>query len=285
MSQILSKSAKSPYKKATRIPPNAILLVSGILSFFIAFLSSRHFAATLEDTYIDSATPTVRSSGVVVIKPIASSIPVCEKTPWKESENLVGSCPGALKHNKEASSSMEDCAVACCESEKCVSWQFRRDVGCLHGGDVRLGMEKDGTSSWCSDHPPRKWEGQYVMRRANGAIVQNKDQTGGCSLDTWNPNEQPGQCFGLGDVKKTRKNDASVRIDSARSCMEACCEVEDCGAWQWQSGLGCFYHLRMHGCVDTSDPVVFEAFVGRRKLQSSRTYVDKEGNPWKQQLE
>eukprot|EP00536_Pseudo-nitzschia_multiseries_P016041 jgi/Psemu1/292321/fgenesh1_pg.1006_\ len=274
MSQIMVlNSTKVTSKRVVRMSAKVIMILTAIASISLVILSSRHFPLTID---IDSRS---------VSKTKAIAVPVCDKSPWKESENLVGSCSGSLKPYNGASS-MKDCAVACCDSESCISWQFRRDVGCLHGGDVRLGMEKDGTPSWCSDHPPRKWEGQYVMKRANGKIVKDKDETGGCSLDTWNPNEQPGQCFGLGDVKKTRRNDKSIVIDSAQSCMEGCCAEEACGAWQWQSDLGCFYNARMHGCVDTSDPAVFDPFIGRRKFQLSRKYVDNKGELWQQmQLE
>ena len=206
------------------------------------------------------------------------NISSCEKSPWKSSESLVGSCPGAMKpYKREVKISVEGCAEECCESDTCISWQYRKDTGCLHGGDVRLGMEKDGISSWCSDHPPKKWNGQYVLKRdGKGGIAANRDETGACNADTWNPNEQPGQCFGLGDV---RNADASK---SAQSCMEACCADSNCGAWQWQQDLGCFYNERMHGCIDSSDPIVFEPYVGRRKFQSTRKYVDNAGQPWSQ---
>ncbi|VEU38346.1 unnamed protein product [Pseudo-nitzschia multistriata] len=279
MSQISTNSTK----KAIKVSLKALLLIPAILSLFVVFLSSKQFAKTSPFVGIDSAS--WERFSTVFSK---SSIPACDNYPWKESENLVGDCAGSLtvfKGDPATVSSVETCATACCESDDCVTWQFRKDVGCLHGGDVRIGMEKDGPASWCSDHAPRKWEGQYVMQRAHGQIVKNKEETGACSLDTWNPNEQPGQCFGLGDVKKTRKDDKSVLLNSARACMEACCAEEDCGAWQFQSGLGCFYHARMHGCIDTSDPTVFEPFVGRRKFRSSREYVDMKGKPWSQKLE
>ena len=213
------------------------------------------------------------------------TLPQCAGSPWKENENLVGSCPGgAMKphaleqtHGTDQSSLIQQCAEDCCTSDDCITWQYRRDTGCLHGGDVRLGQEKDGVSAWCSDHPPQRWQGQYVLKRGGGKILADREATGACSLDTWNPNEQPGQCFGLGDVK-------TIGSESAQSCMEACCEKEDCGAWQYQQNLGCFYHKRMHGCVDASDPVVFEAFVGRRKIRSARTYTDKRGKPWSMTL-
>ena len=241
---------------------------------------SEHNAPRLSDGITDS-------SSIQQIPPPEETptIPSCDGNPWKENENLVGSCPGgamkphALDNGQQAAdqqaSFIRQCAEDCCKSESCITWQYRRDVGCLHGGDVRLGQEKDGVSAWCSDHPPQRWQGQYVLKRGGGKILADREATGACSLDTWNPKEQPGQCFGLGDVKKNGS-------DSAQSCMEACCDTEDwdCGGWQWQQDMGCFYHKRMHGCVDVSDPVVFEPFVGRRKLQSSRTYTDKRGQPW-----
>mmetsp|Transcript_31858 Transcript_31858/g.35708 ORF Transcript_31858/g.35708 Transcript_31858/m.35708 type:complete len:161 (-) Transcript_31858:135-617(-) len=116
---------------------------------------------------------------------------------------------------------IEQCAMDCCRSE-CTSWQYRSDVGCLMGGDIRLGMEKDGPSSWCSDMPPKRWSGQFVQQRKNGHLIKiSKKIIGGCSLETWNPNEQPGQCFGLGDVKKiymtTTTLDSYTDVDGTRS--------------------------------------------------------------------
>ena len=213
-------------------------------------------------------------------------IPSCSGNPWKPNEDLVGSCPGgalkphALGENGQQADQQADqaslirqCAEDCCKSESCITWQYRRDIGCLHGGDVRLGQEKDGVSAWCSDHPPQRWQGQYVLKRGGGKILADREATGACSLDTWNPNEQPGQCFGLGDVKEEGS-------ESAQSCMDACCKTEDCGGWQFLKELGCFHNKRMHGCIDASNPVVFEPFVGRRKQRSSRTYTDKKGRPW-----
>lgn len=84
-----------------------------------------------------------------------------------------------------------------------------------------------------------------------------------------------GQCFGLGDVKT--KDNAS---DSAEDCMKACCKDSNCGAWQWNKELGCFYSKGMHGCQGHGDPIAFEPFIGRRKHQDSRTYTDKHNKPW-----
>jgi len=137
----------------------------------------------------------------------------------------------------------------------------------LQGPDVRVGQEKDGTDVYCSDHPPFKWKGQYLK--------DGRKETE-CSTDTWHPDEQPGQCFGLGDKRPG--------ITTAPDCMKACCADEDCGAWQFQEYLGCFYEFNMFACQPSDDWIVFEPYVGRRKKLISRTYEADDGSPainWK----
>lgn len=188
---------------------------------------------------------------------------------------MRGKCPGDLKPFKEAGT-VSECATSCCNNEDCISWQFRKDVGCLQGKDVRLGMEKDGVSAWCSDHPPKKWSGQYLVPHGDTKGFNSGDiRKDACSTDDWNPNEHVGQCFGLGDVKKSGGG-------SAEECMKACCAEEKfkCGAWQWNEDLGCFYHKGMHGCQGEGDPIAFEPFVGRRKHLESRKYTDGHNKPW-----
>lgn len=296
------KSGGSGKKSKLRITARPLLLFPLILALLVIVASFLAFAnhsldggerdaPPLSDAADEQGITDATGIGSIHVQQIplpveTVTIPSCDQSPWKENENLVGSCPGgamkphALENSQYKQADQQaslklirQCAEECCKSKSCITWQYRRDVGCLHGGDVRLGQEKDGVSAWCSDHPPQRWQGQYVLKRGGGKILADRQTTGACSLDTWNPKEQPGQCFGLGDVKKNGS-------DSAQSCMEACCDTEDCGAWQWQKALGCFYHKRMHGCVDVSDPVVFEPFVGRRKVQSGRTYTDKRGQPW-----
>lgn len=153
--------------------------------------------------------------------------PPCPSSPWKANENLQGKCPGDLKPYKEATT-ISHCASSCCTNPECISWQYRQDVGCIQGKDIRLGMEKDGPSAWCSDHPPHRWQGQFLKPHGakNKGVEEKVVRSGACNGETWDPNEEIGQCFGLGDVKK----DAS---GSAEECRMACCEKEDCGAWQW----------------------------------------------------
>mmetsp|Transcript_11965 Transcript_11965/g.34286 ORF Transcript_11965/g.34286 Transcript_11965/m.34286 type:complete len:275 (+) Transcript_11965:146-970(+) len=273
MSQILlAKPTKIPYAKVLRMLPKLLLILPLVFSIFFLGRTSRDLGASLEI----NAPLRLKFRKVVV--------PACERSPWKEGEDLVGACPGAFDRYRKAKS-MEDCAAACCKLDYCIAWQFRKDVGCLHGGDVRLGMEKDGSeASWCSDHPPRKWQGQHVIQRSGPRIVANRKKTGGCSVNTWNPEETQGQCFGLGDVRKMSKTDPSFVIDSAQSCMEACCADATCGAWQYNDDLGCFYNKQMTACVDVEDPVKFQPFVGRRKFLSYRSYTDVNDQPWFQKL-
>jgi len=201
-------------------------------------------------------------------------IPPCPTTPWKTNENLQGKCPGDLKPYKEAPT-LSACAASCCANPDCIAWQYRQDVKCLQGKDIRLGQEKDGPAAWCSDHPPHRWQGQYIKPHGDKHKgIDEKDlRTSACSEKTWNPNEEIGQCFGLGDVKK-------VASGSAKECMMACCEDEKCGAWQWNKELGCFYGGGMHSCQGEGDPIKFEPFIGRRKHLDSRQYKDKHGKPW-----
>ena len=172
------------------------------------------------------------------------AVPSCPTSPWKDYENLRGDCRAELKPSPggggAAATTIAECATSCCDDSTCVSWQHRRDVGCLRGGDVRLGMEKDGVPAWCSDHPPRRWRGQFLvggsrnggaddggwgMGGSSSVVVESRKLA--CDESTWNPEEEGGQCFGLGDV---RPNEAS---GSAVECMRACCGDPTCGAWQW----------------------------------------------------
>jgi hypothetical protein len=203
-------------------------------------------------------------------------VPPCPTSPWKPDEDLRGKCPGDLKPRADAAS-VSRCAVTCCADPACVSWQFRRDTGCLQGGDVRLGQEKDGVRAWCSDHPPVRWQGQFVTPRKGAKMAAAAVRAQACDEHTWNPDEEIGQCFGLGDAKPRAGG-------SAAECRQACCADAKCGAWQFNRELGCFYSKGMHGCQGGGDPVKLEPFVGRRKQLEGRGYLDKHNKPWQMQL-
>jgi hypothetical protein len=112
-------------------------------------------ACAIVYTFEPSTMSTIRATSV------AQPIPQCEESPWKPNEDMRGQCPGDLKPFASATT-IATCATTCCSNPKCITWQFRADTGCLQGGDVRLGMEKDGVSAWCSDHPPKRWQGQVM---------------------------------------------------------------------------------------------------------------------------
>lgn len=202
-------------------------------------------------------------------------VPPCPSAPWKEPEILHGTCPGDLKPF-DGAKTITECATTCCENPSCISWQFRSDVGCKQGGDVRIGMEKDGVPAWCDSNPPQKWSGQFLYPKGKTeGMDAAKLREDGCSFDAWNPEEQVGQCFGLGP----KREEAS---GSAEDCMAACCAVQDsgCGVWQWSKDIGCFYGRSGFSCKGDGDPIHFEPFVGKRKRLEGRSYTDKDGKPW-----
>ena len=211
---------------------------------------------------------------------VISEVPSCTNTPWKADEDLRGKCPESFKSVPSATS-IPQCAISCCEDLDCITWQYRADVGCLQGGDVRLGMEKDGVPAWCSDHAPRRWHGQRLVPKHGKKDEKKEDQDKirkyACDEATYNPNEEVGQCFGLGDVRPDGSG-------SAVECMRACCSDEKCGAWQWNEDLGCFYSKNMHSCQGVGDPVAFEPFVGRRKRLASRSYTGPGGKVWQMNM-
>jgi hypothetical protein len=114
---------------------------------------------------------------------------------------------------------------------------------------------------------------QYLYKQGGKEEEHAEIRKKGCGASTWNPFEQVGQCFGLGDVKK----DAS---GSPEECRDACCSSDKCRAWQWNEDLGCFYSSHMHGCQGEGDAIRFEPFVGRRKFLKDRSYTDIAGKPW-----
>ena len=174
----------------------------------------------------------------------SSSDQVCTWT----SERLVGNCPPGTFFSKAEFTSANECELDCCKSPDCISWQFRE--GCSHGGDVRLGEEKDGPSAWCSATAPCSWKGQSVTDRS------------ACSELTWNPEELRGQCYGLGGRKK-------IQGESASDCMKACCADSGCSMWQWCGGW-CFFGTGFN-CMDEN----FTPYQGGRKFLESRKYHPK----------
>jgi hypothetical protein len=124
-------------------------------------------------------------------------IPECHSSPWKPDKDLVGTCPGDLKPYAQVNTAIA-CAEACCASNVCVTWQFRHNVGCKHGPDVCIGMEKDGPTAYCSAHPPLRWQGQFVLSRKNGNVANDDRRVKACSTDTWGPSRATRSMFWTG---------------------------------------------------------------------------------------
>jgi hypothetical protein len=265
-----SASYDTDDKKVRRKSNRALVLVLATATFVLG-----------EAVYRPKATAEAASGAAVTLSALASTaaklsstkvaVPECKESPWKENEDLIGNCPSGLTAYLGAKDASE-CASSCCQNENCISWQYRKDTGCQQGGDMRIGGEKDGVKGWCSDTVPYRWQGQFLAREGNFTREQS------CSTDTWKPHSHEGQCFGLGGQKQSGR--------TAEDCMKACCADSTCGAWQWHQKDGCFYRGRMHGCrVTVDNPHIFEPFVGRRKLQKSRTYTTGTGKVWIQKLD
>lgn len=190
---------------------------------------------------------------------------------WREEEGLVGTCPGMTfrKEVEGESATIELCAKTCCDSDECVSWQFRPDKGCMHTGDVRLGMEKDGPVAWCEPVAPAPWQGEKLVTEAGGERI-----AGPCDDIGWNPGALKGQCFGLGAEREGVEK-------TADACRKACCADPKCETWQFREDKGCFYAGYVRKC-EPFELKDFEPFVGRRKDDPKRTYTDMFGAPWKQ---
>ena len=228
--------------------------------------------------------PTAKSVSNNLMKQYLRStvVPECPASPWKENESLHGNCQGSALKPNPAPKSATECATTCCDDPKCITFQYRSDLGCYQGDDVRLGLEKDGAPTWCNDSPPVIWRGQYLVPRVpdeNGKDKVFSDaereefRKKSCNLSTWSPDERQGQCFGLGGKREAASG-------SDEECMKACCNDPNCGAWQWSKDSGCFYGKWMFGCLAGSS----EAYVGRRKFQKTRSYTGGGGKPYQQVL-
>mmetsp|Transcript_30846 Transcript_30846/g.42727 ORF Transcript_30846/g.42727 Transcript_30846/m.42727 type:complete len:303 (+) Transcript_30846:560-1468(+) len=184
---------------------------------------------------------------------------------WRP-EHLVGSCVGGTVSTEATKvlTSAAACKRACCEAAECVSWQFREDLGCLHGGDVRLGMEKDGPGAWCEPSAPAPWEGQR-LRPHQGDHAYQVNRTRACSQALWDPSLLQGQCFGLGARR-------ALQVETSVACMTACCADEDCEIWQWRQDKGCFFGKGGWVC-DKPSLFANAPFQGLRKVVSTRKYL------------
>jgi len=190
---------------------------------------------------------------------------------WKPNESLAGFCPGGPLQPLTSIFSMgnkgtaAECGASCCVSQTCFAWQFREDVGCLQGPDVRLGLEKDGTPEWCEPTAPSPWQGERLEFRHDGKPTTQEKACG----SEWNPSSLNGQCFGLGPLRP----DPSTPDE----CRKACCEDAECETWQFRKDKGCFYGNWVgRNCEHGND---FGAFIGRRKLDKKRSYSDNKGRP------
>ena len=163
----------------------------------------------------------------------------------------------------------KDCEVACCNDPNCIAFQYRTKDGCLFSDeDTRLGGEKDGPSGWCDPRAPAMWKGQWIKPKHKRGEEQQPEQfPGACSDSGWKPNELSGQCFGLGSSHK-------IPTNTAEACRDSCCQDTNCRIWQWRADAGCFYFKNGFNCQE-ANPLDFEPFVGKRKVQEGRSYTPK----------
>lgn len=234
---VFEAGSKDPSFRWSRIPVIGSLMVSLVICF--------HF--------FELQTPTSADLNSI----LSSKAKPTNDCDWRP-EPLQGICD-VTKSTEESKpyTNAVDCEDACCRSKECVTFQFRNKEGCLFGKDTRLGAEKDEVSAWCEPRPPAQWKGQRIKK-------EETKVEGACDDQAWQPDELSGQCFGLG-VKRTTEN------NSPEACRDACCKDEECGIWQWRLDAGCFYSKRGHNCQE-ANPLDFEKFIGKRKVQPGRTY-------------
>ena len=193
------------------------------------------------------------------------------KCGWRPRESLVGPCPGGGLGQTVRGAAMRSaaaCGAACCGAATCTSWQWRRDAGCRHGGDVRLGYEKDGPTAWCEFDPPFPWIGERLLERSEGAVVVDRREQA-CRAE-WRSPQKPlrGQCFGLGARRVAMGASTSVE-----KCRAACCAEAACETWQFRKDKGCFFRDKGVTCRSATSEAEFRPFAGRRKRVAGRTYT------------
>uniref|UniRef100_A0A7S2QSB5 Uncharacterized protein n=1 Tax=Norrisiella sphaerica TaxID=552664 RepID=A0A7S2QSB5_9EUKA len=179
---------------------------------------------------------------------------MCE---WR-SDILVGTCFGLRCGTKEAAAvkSAKECSSLCCGLEdKCITWQYREDIGCCIGPVVRLGFEGSKSPHWCEPTPPSPWEGG--RKSSSEVLPNNASSTPGpdaSSLSCAWGDQIKGQCFGLGPSRPYQTID---------ECREACCNDEDCSVWQYRQDKGCFYGKSNH--CERYEGIAAQPYVGKRK--------------------
>lgn len=189
------------------------------------------------------------------------------------SQNICDRCWGltkveefdevpSVKAKAKKIKTAEQCQELCCElGDACITYQFWEGSGkCLIGKEVRLGKEHGSTPLWCEPHAPHKWNGRKKLSSSSssstGDVGKKQQQCG------WGE-ELPYQCWDFGDE---RVNKTGGRLN-ARECAAACCQTENCIAWQELPGRGCFYNVDKLDGLDCDKSI--EVYDGRRKKRAS----------------
>ncbi|GAB5353555.1 hypothetical protein AAMO2058_000045500 [Amorphochlora amoebiformis] len=175
---------------------------------------------------------------------------------WR-NDTLRGTCFGLRCRGKgwESISTSTECSKKCCNlKDKCITWQFRKDIGCCIGGAVRHGHEGLRSVHWCEPTPPSPWTGHRLKSRGGGRCE-------------WGDETLKGQCFGLGPVKPPK---------SKQLCADGCCKDPDCTLWQWRDDKGCFWG-KTNNCLPAADPVQMHPYIGKRKPVDKKRVM---GNGW-----
>lgn len=189
---------------------------------------------------VDPTVRIARGSGLAA-GPATVNRSGCE---WVNDE-LVGTCFG-LRCGDNTAKSAAECEAECCKrGEKCITWQYRKDIGCCLGPKVRLGFERSRSPHWCEPTPPSPWTGRRIQSR--------KRVRAGNACE-WGPDELGGQCFGLG---------AKRSPDTVEGCRQACCGDVQCELWQWRDDKGCFYGRSNHCELAKGDAL--RPYTGHRK--------------------